>query len=160
MYLHNSPLPCFLLHYFKEKITRSYVDNYMFYYLNHFVFQGPPKPVSDVTVVAVAAEQVMISFIVGENGGSQQTFHFVVRQTGSSNEMSINTDYVDPRKGSLQNFTLQNLQPEATYIASVHSVNLYGEDSSNLFQFTTRGKVFFFSFLQFSCHDLQHKSLI
>ena len=106
-------------------------------------------------MIAVAAEQVMISFIVGENGGSQQTFHIVVRQTGSSNEISINTDYVDPSKGSVQNFILQNLQPETTYIASVRSVNLYGEDSSNLFQFTTRGKVFFCvfcSFLAMICH--------
>ena len=110
---------------------------YLYYFL-----QGPPKPVAEVTVKAVASEQVLISFIVGENGGSQQTFHIYIRKIGSNNEMSLNTEYVDPRKGSVLAFAIQNLQPETAYIASVRSVNLYGEDSSNLFQFTTRGKPF------------------
>ena len=109
-----------------------------FYYFS----KGPPKPVAEVTVKAVASEQVLISFRVGENGGSQQTFHIYIRKIGSNNEMSLNTEHVDPRKGSLLNFPIQNLQPEKAYIASVRSVNLYGEDSSKLFQFTTQGKPF------------------
>ena len=86
---------------------------------------------------------MLISFIVGENGGSQQTFHIYVRKIGSNNKMSINTRYVDPRKGSVLNFAIQNLQLETPYIANIRSVKLYGEDSSKLFQNTTQGKTRF-----------------
>ena len=100
---------------------------------------GPPKPVSEVTILAVAAEQILISFRVGANGGSQQIFHIVVRETDANKETEINTDYVDPSKDSVLNFTIQKLQPETKYIARVISSNFYGEQSSDFFQFTTRG---------------------
>ena len=126
----------------------EYFDNYLFQNLKYFVqdfgrisilILGPPKPVSEVTIIAIAAEQILISFRVGANGGSQQIFHIVIRETESNKETKVNIDYVDPSKGSVLNFTIKNLQPETKYIASVYSSNFYGEKSSDFFQFTTRG---------------------
>ena len=104
---------------------------------------GPPEAPRNVTIIALAAESVVVSWVVGLNGGSEQTFVIEFTELESFVENYIATEHVDPETDSVRASIIYGLNPETKYHAKVKSKNLFNggsETSSMDVFFTTRGK--------------------
>ena len=104
---------------------------------------GPPEAPRNVTIIALAAESVVVSWVVGLNGGSEQTFVIEFTELESSVENYIATEHVDLETDSVRASIIYGLNPKTKYQAKVRSKNLFNggsETSSMDVFFTTRGK--------------------
>ena len=96
-----------------------------------------------VSIEAISAEQVNISWIAGLDGGSKQTFTVLLKETKLTEEILYYTDHLDTEPGALLYFLLSNLKPQTEYDLSVASINEFNGSSqatSNVIRFSTRGE--------------------
>ena len=104
---------------------------------------GPPEAPSDVTIVAVAAEQANITWIVGLSGGFSQTFRVLIKEKDKTVDQKFyDTGHQNPENGSLEYFIIPELSPETVYDIVVRSMNGYNEGShtdSNTTTLISRG---------------------
>ena len=104
---------------------------------------GPPEAPRDVTVVAVAAEQANITWIVGLNGGYPQTFRVLIKEKDETVDQKFyDTGHQNPENGSLEYFIIPDLSPENEYEFVVRSRNVYNGGShtdSNTTTLISRG---------------------
>ena len=108
---------------------------------------GPPEPPGNIKAVSVAAYNVNITWVVGGNRGSQQTFLVMFRKTGESQPLNFKTNAVDPVAGTVEYFVLSDLTPETEYEIWVRSENQNTGDNhadSEKITVVTRGKQWVF----------------
>ena len=70
------------------------------------IILGPPEAPGKVTPVAVAAEQIQISWTVGLSGGSELSFQVLYSTVGITAKGFIDTNIEDPVYRSQQIFTV------------------------------------------------------
>ena len=91
---------------------------------------GPPEAPRDVTIVAVAAEQAVITWIVGLSGGFPQTFRVLINEKDKTGDQKFyDTGRQNPQNGSLEYFIIPDLSPETEYEIVVRSMNDYNGGS-------------------------------
>ena len=91
---------------------------------------GSPEAPRDVTVVAVAAEQANITWIVGLSGGFSQTFRLLIKEKAKTADQNFyDTGHQNPENGSLEYFRIPDLSPETEYEIVVRSMNDYNGGS-------------------------------
>ena len=109
-----------------------------------------------------------MSWVVGLNGGSEQTFVIEFTELESSVENYIETEHVDPVTDSVIKSIIYGLNPNTKYRAKVKSKNHFNgasEASSMDVFFTTRGKfnfclIYFVAKFKFKqCFILQYVKL-
>ena len=84
-----------------------------------------------------------MSWVVGLNGGSEQTFEVVMSDMVTGEVLAHQPGYRDPRIGSLLYYTLEHLTPLREYAVRVFSFNQnHGNNraESELINFKTRGE--------------------
>ena len=86
---------------------------------------GPPERAKNVMSVAVAAEKVNISWVVGLSGGSRQSFIVIFRNTESeqSEHETFVTNIENPVYGMEVYFLMTGLTPQTEYEIWVRSQN-------------------------------------
>ena len=91
---------------------------------------GPPEAPRDVTIVAVAAEQANITWIVGLSGGYQQKFRVLIKEKDKTVDQKFyDTGHQNPENGSLEYFIIPELSSETEYELVVRSRNDYNGGS-------------------------------
>ena len=96
-----------------------------------------------VHIISLAAETALVSWVVGVNGGSEQTFIIEFKKVESDVGNYMTTQYVDPITDSVIEATIYGLTPNTEYQARVKSKNHFdgGSETSSIYvYFTTRGK--------------------
>ena len=134
------------------------ITSYYFIYLS-----GPPEAPREVTIISLAAESVLISWVVGLNGGSQQTFVIEFTELQSSIGNYIKTQHVDPVTDSVIESKISGLNPNTNYQAMVKSKNHFNggsETSSMDVFFTTRGKFNFCLIYYVAIFNLSNLSVL
>ncbi|XP_041346803.1 Down syndrome cell adhesion molecule-like protein 1 homolog [Gigantopelta aegis] len=87
---------------------------------------GPPNIPSDLTVWSSDPHSVLVAWIGGFNGGSEQTF--VVQYRADRTSQWTNLTNVIPENGvnTIQKAGIPNLQPKTRYLVRVLAYNRYG----------------------------------
>ena len=113
---------------------------------NNFTnFSGPPEEPKSLKVVAMAATQANISWVVGLSGGTRLTFWVFYSVKGESQEHIQDREIVSPGYGNVQAYILTDLIPSTEYEVRVASRNQFQEGSNESesvnITLTTRGTV-------------------
>ena len=106
-----------------------------------FVLTGIPEAPRDVTVIALTAVSVTLSWIPGHSGGVSQTFTVYYRKDGDK-KIDFVSDVADPGLGNEVVIPIRNLQPVTLYYISVRGINQYGRSlEQDELQTVTLGKM-------------------
>ena len=111
----------------------------MYYY---YFLKGPPETPRDVTMAARAATKATVSWRVGLNGGSVQTFRVEYWQNDTLVKTNESVSEIDPPEDKLLKLNMSDLKPETDYKVVVISMNLFNNGSetrSGVEDFKTRG---------------------
>ena len=112
------------------------------FYIAHFVL-GPPEPPQYVSLIGIAAETALLSWVVGLSGGSDLTFIVRLTETNADTTYDIDTAFINPSTGSVLEFLVEDLMSETMYklaVVSKNSFNGKSEVESDEISFTTRGE--------------------
>ena len=93
---------------------------------------GPPEKPVNVSILAKSNNSITVGWEAGLNGGSEQHFKILYRETGKTAYQEIHESITGLRTGQSINYTIHGLDEKKEYKITVVAINQFGSSSQTV----------------------------